>query len=66
MALNQAGLMTLQGAGFALAGAAAEWIGTGRAIAVAGCCGLAATMFLALFGRKTATAVRDSSNPVAG
>jgi hypothetical protein len=52
MALNQAGLMTLQGLGFAGAGAVASAIGSGRAIALAGCLGLAVTTLLALFGRK--------------
>jgi hypothetical protein len=42
MTLNNAGLMTLQGVGFALAGAVAQAIGPARAIAVAGVCGLVA------------------------
>jgi predicted MFS family arabinose efflux permease len=46
MALNTAGLMTLQGLGFALAGALASAIGAGSAIAVAGACGLAVTGWL--------------------
>jgi predicted MFS family arabinose efflux permease len=48
MTINQAGLMTLQGLGFALAGAEAELVGAPAAIAVAGACGLAVAM---LFGR---------------
>jgi predicted MFS family arabinose efflux permease len=46
MALNSAGLMTLQGLGFALAGAIAEAVGPGPAIAVAGVAGFAATLAL--------------------
>jgi MFS family permease len=42
MALNTAGLMTLQGLGFALAGAAAELVGPASAVAAAGVAGLAA------------------------
>jgi hypothetical protein len=38
--------MTLQGLGFALAGALASAIGAGPAIAVAGACGLAVTACL--------------------
>jgi hypothetical protein len=43
MALNSAGLITLQGVGFALAGAVAEGVGPAAAIALAGGCGLVAT-----------------------
>jgi hypothetical protein len=46
MTLNSAGLMTLQGVGFTLAGAIAQGIGPAAAIAVAGGCGLAATTLL--------------------
>jgi hypothetical protein len=42
MTLNQAGLMTLQGVGFALAGAIAQGAGPAIAIAVAGGLGLTA------------------------
>ena len=42
MTLNSAGLMTLQGLGFALAGAVAEVIGPASAVAIAGVCGLVA------------------------
>ncbi len=40
MAVSTAGLLTLQGLGFALAGAVAQVIGPGRAIAAAGLCGI--------------------------
>jgi MFS family permease len=50
MTLNTAGLMTLQGLGFVLAGALAQAIGPADAIAIAGCCGIAATV--ALMGRE--------------
>jgi predicted MFS family arabinose efflux permease len=56
MALNSAGLMTLQGLGFALAGAVAEAVGSGRAIALAGICGLAVTALLRLGKRSSAPA----------
>jgi predicted MFS family arabinose efflux permease len=50
MTINTAGLMTLQGLGFVLAGALAQAVGPGDAIAIAGCCGLAST--LVLMGRE--------------
>jgi hypothetical protein len=46
MTLNTAGLMTLQGLGFVLAGALAQAVGSANAIALAGCCGIAATVML--------------------
>lgn len=46
MALNTAGLMTLQGIGFALAGAIAQAIGAPAAIVTAGAVGLAAAVLL--------------------
>jgi len=46
MTLNQAGLMTLQGLGFVLAGALAQVVGSADAIALAGCLGIAATVLL--------------------
>jgi hypothetical protein len=46
MTLNSAFLMTLQGAGFALAGAIAQAVGPATAIAVAGTCGACATAAL--------------------
>jgi hypothetical protein len=54
MALNQAGLMTLQGIGFALAGAIAEATGAGVAIAIAGVAGVAVVACLAAFRRPHA------------
>jgi MFS family permease len=41
MAINQAGLMTIQGLGFAVAGALAQALSPGRTIALAGLAGLA-------------------------
>jgi MFS family permease len=61
MALNQAGLMTLQGLGFAAAGAIAGAIGSGRAIALAGCLGLVVTFFLALSGQYRSSSTSRSS-----
>ena len=46
MTLNSAGLMTLQGVGFTLAGAIAQAVGPAIAIAIAGGLGLAATTVL--------------------
>jgi len=46
MTLNSAGLMTLQGIGFTLAGAMAQATGSATAIAIAGSCGLATTIVL--------------------
>jgi hypothetical protein len=46
MTLNTAGLMTLQGLGFVLAGALAQVVGSADAIVLAGCCGIAATVIL--------------------
>jgi predicted MFS family arabinose efflux permease len=46
MTINSAGLMTLQGAGFALAGALAQATGPAGAVAVSGACGLIATITL--------------------
>ncbi len=46
MTLNSAGLMTLQGIGFALAGAIAQGVGPAEAVAVAGGCGLVAMITL--------------------
>ena len=46
MALNSAGLMTLQGLGFAFAGAVAQAIGSAGAIGLAGACGLVAVAVL--------------------
>lgn len=46
MTVSTAGLMALQGAGFALAGAAAQALGPGTAIAASGGCGIAAVLLL--------------------
>jgi hypothetical protein len=46
MTLNSAGLMTLQGVGFTLAGAIAQGIGPAIATAIAGSLGLTATTAL--------------------
>jgi hypothetical protein len=54
MTLNQAGLMTLQGIGFALAGAVAEWTDASTAIVAAGVCGLVVVAGLWGLSRITA------------
>jgi hypothetical protein len=46
MTLNSAGLMTLQGVGFTLAGAVAQALGPATAIALAGGFGVTATLVL--------------------
>jgi hypothetical protein len=46
MTLNTAGLMTLQGLGFVIAGALAQAVGPADAIALAGCCGIVTTVVL--------------------
>jgi MFS family permease len=46
MTLNSAGLMTLQGVGFTLAGAVAQAVGPATAIALAGGCGITSTLVL--------------------
>lgn len=46
LAISQAGLMTIQGLGFAVAGAAAEWLHPGTVVAVAGALGVAAAVWL--------------------
>jgi hypothetical protein len=53
MTLNSAGLMTLQGLGFALAGAVAEAIGAAGAIAAAGAAGLVGVAALRLLLRRS-------------
>jgi predicted MFS family arabinose efflux permease len=50
MTLNTAGLMTLQGLGFVLAGAIAQALNPADAIAIAGICGIVSTV--ALMGRE--------------
>jgi predicted MFS family arabinose efflux permease len=69
MTLNQAGLMTLQGLGFVLAGALAQAVGPADAIAVAGCCGIAATVVLMgreLISRRAVGAEGTSLQPQSG
>jgi hypothetical protein len=46
MAVSSAGLMTLQGLGFALAGAVGLVAGPGTAIVAAGICGIASVVLL--------------------
>jgi hypothetical protein len=46
MAVNTAGLMTLQGLGFAIAGGVVQVVGPSTAIALAGGCGLVAVAVL--------------------
>ena len=53
MTLNTAGLMTLQGIGFAAAGAIAEATGPAAAIALAGACGIVSTAVLLRRRRST-------------
>jgi MFS family permease len=62
MALNTAGLMTLQGIGFAMAGAVAEVTGPAAAIALAGACGLASVAAL-LRPASAAPAAPPSAEP---
>jgi MFS family permease len=57
MTLNAAGLMTLQGLGFTLAGAVAQLVGAGAAVAVAGVCGLAVVAVLLRDDLRPARAV---------
>jgi MFS family permease len=67
MTLNSAGLMTLQGLGFVLAGAIAEVVGAPAAIAIAGVCGLATAVVLGPWRREapyasaTVLSSRDSA-----
>ncbi len=63
MAVNSAGVLTLQGLGFALAGAAAQLIGPGPAIAGAGGCGLVTVLVL---WPAVARLVRRSVAPALG
>jgi hypothetical protein len=46
MALNSAGLLTIQALGFPLAGAIGSWTSPGAAVAIAGACGLAGVLAL--------------------
>jgi hypothetical protein len=63
MSLNTAGLMALQGAGFTLAGALAQAVGPGLAIALSGGCGIATVCLLSAAGlrnRHLATTNHDT------
>jgi hypothetical protein len=57
MTLNTAGLVALQGLGFALAGALAEVVDSGTAVAVAGVCGLVTVAILAALARRPQASV---------
>lgn len=52
MTVSNAGLMALQGAGFTLAGALAQALGPGTAIAVSGGCGIVTVLLLSGRGRR--------------
>jgi len=58
MTLNSAGLMTLQGAGFALAGAIGGLIGAAGAVALAGVCGLGVVALLGFSRGAAGTSAR--------
>ena len=64
MTLNSAGLMTLQGIGFALAGAIAQATSASLAITIAGALGLIATALLSRTGQRPARAGDTASLPV--
>ncbi|HYK66328.1 MAG TPA: MFS transporter [Streptosporangiaceae bacterium] len=62
MTVNSAGLMALQGAGFALAGALAQALGAGMAIALSGGCGIVTVFLLSGPGfryRRITTSTHD-------
>jgi len=59
MTVNSAGLMALQGAGFTLAGALAQAVGPGPAIAISGGFGIATVVLLSGHGFRT----RSSTTP---
>jgi hypothetical protein len=68
MAVSSAGLMALQGAGFALAGALAQALGPGTAIAACGGCGIAAVLLLsgpALRHERMTTTSRNDTEDAA-
>jgi Transmembrane secretion effector len=68
MTVNSAGLMALQGAGFTLAGALAQAVGPGMAIAVSGGCGIATVLLLSRPGfrtRRTTTLTHDTEEAAA-
>ena len=60
MAINNAGLMTIQGLGFAVAGAFAQVLPPYAVIAGAGVCGLITVLLLRPVGRPRAAAVAES------
>jgi MFS family permease len=60
MTISSAGLMTLQGLGFVLAGAEAQAIGAPAAIAIAGLCGLGAVAVLGARRRQASETVVSS------
>jgi MFS transporter len=63
MTVSSAGLMALQGAGFTLAGALAQVLGPGTAIAVSGGCGMAAVLLLSSPGvrnRRITTSTHET------
>ena len=61
MTLNSAGLMTLQGLGFALAGGIGQLLGPANAIALAGACGLAVVVMLLGLDLRPARPVPESA-----
>ncbi len=66
MTVSSAGLMALQGAGFALAGALAQVLGPGTAIAVSGGCGIVAVVLLSGTGlpmRRSRNSRHDKEEP---
>jgi MFS family permease len=66
MTVSSAGLMALQGAGFALAGALAQVLGPGTAIAVSGGCGIVAVVLLSgtsLPMRRSRNSRHDKEEP---
>jgi Transmembrane secretion effector len=63
MTVNSAGLMALQGAGFTLAGALAQAVGPGTAIAISGGCGIVTAFLLSAPGfraRRITTSTHDT------
>jgi predicted MFS family arabinose efflux permease len=66
MTVSTAGLMALQGAGFALAGAMAQVLGPATAIVVSGGCGMVAVVLLSgirLPARRSRKSRRDEEEP---
>jgi MFS family permease len=58
MAVSSAGLMALQGLGFALAGAVAQLTGPATAVGIAGACGLTVVLLLIPHGDAPAEGIR--------